>query len=109
MTAMVVLGLLLILLGSIAILSAVFVSEGTAELLGIDLSALGIFLVGVAAGAAILWGYSIIKWGTRRSLAHRRERKELSQLNARLEKAQAENRDPEERPTDDEGPRTERL
>jgi hypothetical protein len=106
---MVVLGLLLILLGAIAILSALFVSEGTAELLGIDMSALAIFLVGVAAGAAILWGYSIIKWGTKRGLAHRRERKELTQLNARLEKAKAENLEHEERPTDDEGPRTERL
>ena len=34
---------------------------------------------GVAAGAAILWGYSILKWGTKRSLAHRRERKELTE------------------------------
>ena len=106
---MVVLGLLLILLGAIAILSAVFVSEGTAQLLGIDMNALSIFLVGVAAGAAILWGYSIIKWGTKRSLAHRRERKELTELNARLEQAKAENREHEERSTDDEGPRTERL
>lgn len=105
-----VLGLLLIVLGAIAILSAVFVSEGTAELLGIDMSALAIFLVGVATGAAILWGYSIIKWGTKRTLAHRRERKELTELNARLERAKAENRGPDdERRTDDEGPRTERL
>lgn len=87
---MVVLGLLLIVLGVIAVLSAVFVSEGTAELLGMDLSALSIFLVGVAAGAAILWGYSILKWGTKRGLAQRRERRELTELSQKLDRAEAE-------------------
>lgn len=90
---MVILGLLLIILGVIAILSAVFVSEGTAELIGVDLSALAIFLVGVAAGAAVLWGYSILKWGTKRGLAHRRERKEISQLNEKLKRAESERHD----------------
>jgi len=86
---MVILGLLLIILGAIAVLSAIFVSEGTAELLGIDMSALAIFLVGVAAGAAILWGFSILKWGTRRGLAQRRERREFSE---RLDEVEAERR-----------------
>ncbi|KRF37286.1 hypothetical protein [Nocardioides sp. Soil805] len=90
---MVILGLLLIILGAIAILSAVFVSEGSGELLGVDMSSLAIFLVGVAAGAAVLWGYSILKWGTRRSLAHRRERKELTRLNEKLERVDSERRD----------------
>lgn len=89
---MVILGLLLIVLGAIAILSAVFVSEGTAELLGIDMSALAIFLVGVAAGAAVLWGYSILKWGTRRGLEHRRERKKLNELSSKLDEVEAERR-----------------
>ena len=87
---MVILGLLLIILGAIAILSAIFVSEGHGELLGIDMSALAIFLVGVAAGAAVLWGYAILKWGTKRGLAHRRERKELNRLNERLDRAEAD-------------------
>ena len=87
---MVILGLLLIILGAIAILSAVFVSEGNAELLGIDMSSLSIFLVGVAAGAAVLWGYSILKWGTRRGLEHRRERKKLNELSTKLDEVQAE-------------------
>ena len=47
----------------------------------------------LAAGAAVLWGFSILKWGTRRSLAHRRERKELTELNAKLERVEAERRD----------------
>jgi len=95
---MVILGLLLIILGAIAILSAVFVSEGTAELLGIDMSALEIFLVGVAAGAAVLWGYSILKWGTKRGLAQRKERKEMGLLRDKLERADSER--PADRPAE---------
>ena len=91
---MVILGLGLMILGAIAVLSALFVSEpGTGgELMGVDVSTLDAFLVGVAAGAAILWG-------TRRSLAHRKERKELTRLNEKLERAEAESRedDPERR------------
>ena len=94
---MVILGLLLIILGAIAILSAIFVSEGSGELLGIDMTSLEIFLVGVAAGAAVLWGYSILKWGTKRGLAHRRERKELHKLNDKLDRVEAEKR--EDHPT----------
>ena len=94
---MVILGLLLIILGAIAILSAIFVSEGSGELLGIDMTSLEIFLVGVAAGAAVLWGYSILKWGTKRGLAHRKERKELTKLNEKLDRVEAEKR--EDNPT----------
>ena len=94
---MVILGLGLLILGAIAILSAIFVSKdvpgGGGELLGFDVTTLQSFLVGVAAGAAVLWGFSILKWGTRRSLAHRRERKELTKLNEKLERVEAERRD----------------
>ena len=91
---MVILGLALIILGGIAVLSALFVSEpgSGGELLGFDVTTLEAFLIGVAAGAAILWGFSILKWGTRRSLAHRRERKELTELNQKLERVEAERR-----------------
>ncbi len=58
----------------------------------IDVTTLESFLVGVAAGAAILWGFSILKWGTRRSLAHRKERKELTKLNEKLERVEADRR-----------------
>jgi hypothetical protein len=90
---MVILGLLLIILGAIAILSAIFVSEGSGELLGIDMSTLSVFLVGVAAGAAVLWGYSILKWGTKRGLAHRRERKELNRLSEKLDRVEGDRRE----------------
>jgi hypothetical protein len=92
---MVFLGLALIILGGIAVLSAIFVSEpGTGgELLGFGVGTLEAFLVGVAAGAAILWGFSILKWGTKRGLAHRKERKELTRLNEKLDRVEAERRE----------------
>ena len=93
---MVILGLGLMILGGIAVLSALFVSEpgSGGELLGFSVTTLESFLVGVAAGAAILWGFAILNWGTRRSLAHR---KELNELNQKLERVEAERRaeDPE--------------
>ena len=91
---MVILGLALMILGGVAILSAVFVSkpgEG-GELLNFDVTTLEAFLVGVAAGAAILWGFSILKWGTRRGLSQRRERKEINRLSEKLDKAEAHRR-----------------
>jgi hypothetical protein len=102
---MVILGLGLMILGAIAVLSALFVSEpGTGgELLGFEVTTFESFLVGVAAGAAILWGFALLKWGTRRTLAHRKERKELTKLNEKLERVEAERReDPERRDEDPE-------
>ena len=101
---MVILGLGLIILGGIAVLSALFVSEpgSGGELLGFTVTTFESFLVGVAAGAAILWGFAILRWGTKRSLAHRKERKELTRLNEKLERVEAERRtddDPERRDT----------
>jgi hypothetical protein len=96
---MVILGLGLIILGAIAVLSAIFVSQpgSGGELLGFGVTTLESFLIGVAAGAAILWGFSILKWGTKRGLAHRKERKELTRLNEKLDRVEAERRsdDPE--------------
>lgn len=91
---MVFLGLALIIIGGIAILSALFVSEpgSGGELMSFDVTTLESFLVGVAAGAAILWGFSILRWGTKRTLAHRKERKELTKLNQKLEQVEAERR-----------------
>lgn len=86
---MVILGMLLIILGAIAVLSAIFVSEGSGELLGIEMSSLAIFLIGVAAGAAILWGFTILKWGTKRGLAHRSERKQLIKRQREIDKRDA--------------------
>lgn len=89
---MVIIGLLLLILGAIAILAAVFLSDGTAELLGMNLSALTIFLIGVAAGAALIWGFAVLKWGTKRELRARKERKQLDELSQKLDRAEAERR-----------------
>ena len=91
---MVIIGLILIALGALAILFAfAFTDPGTGgTYLGVDVNVLSAFLIGVAAGAAILWGLAILKWGTKRTLAHRRERKELTELNAKLERVEAERR-----------------
>lgn len=87
------------ILGALAVLAAVFVSEPGrgGELLGFDVTTLGAFLVGVAAGAAILWGFAVLKWGTKRGMAQRRERKRLTELNERLDRVEAENRRDDEK------------
>jgi hypothetical protein len=86
---MVILGLLLIGLGSLAVLAALFVSSGTADLLGLTLSSRTIFLAGVIAGACILWGFTILKYGTKREIRQRKERKELSRLSEKLDQVEA--------------------
>ena len=92
---MLLLGLILIALGALAIVAAVFTVEivgGDIELLGVEVTPLGLFLIGVGAGVAVLWGFAIFKWGTRRGLARRREQKKLSELSEKLDRADAERR-----------------
>ena len=48
-------GVLLILAGGLAIVAAVFGSEGSATLLDRDLNALTIFLLGLGSGVAVWW------------------------------------------------------
>lgn len=87
---MVILGLVLIGLGALAVLAAIFVSEGTAQLLGMELTSLAIFLVGVAAGACMLWGFMILKYGTKRELRLRKERKQLTELSQKLDRVESD-------------------
>ena len=93
-------GVLLILAGGLAIVAAVFGSEGSATMLDRDLDALTIFLLGLGAGVAVWWGVSIARFGARRSLKHRRESKELQELSEKLDKAEEERR----REVDDQPP-----
>lgn len=98
---MVILGLLLIVLGAVAIVAAIGTAEGTGvELLGTDISPVALFFIGLGAGVAILWGFGLTKWGTKRSIRQRRESKKLSELSERLEEREAERRD-EQRDEDD--------
>jgi len=87
-----VLGLILMLLGALAVIAAVGTADGAAEVLGIDVGALTLFLIGVGAGAAILWGFSLAKWGTKRRLHQRREARRVAELSERLEQHEAEQR-----------------
>jgi hypothetical protein len=96
-----VFGLLLMLVGALAIVAAVFTADGTGvELLGLDITALGLYFVGLGSGLAILWGFTISKWGTKRSLRQRRESKQLSELSEKLDKAEADRRDDDDKGTD---------
>ena len=81
---MVVLGVLLIAAGLLAVAAALLSSSGTATFLGADLTAATIFFLGVGAGLAVLWGYSITKLGARRSWRLRRENRELREQRARV-------------------------
>jgi hypothetical protein len=89
-----VFGLLLMLVGALAVVAAVFTADGTnVELLGLDVTAFGMYLIGLASGLAILWGFTISKWGTRRTLRQRRKAKELNELSEKLDKREAERRE----------------
>ena len=88
-----VVGLLLMLLGGLAVVAAVFTADGTAvEFLGLDVTALGLYLIGLGSGAAILWGFAISKWGTKRTLRQRREARRLDELQSQLDRREAEQR-----------------
>jgi hypothetical protein len=85
---MVVFGLALIGLGVILVLTALLSGDGTAEMLGNDLTALTIFLLGLAAGAAILWGVGVLRYGAKRSLERRREHRQLTELSEKLDRVE---------------------
>jgi hypothetical protein len=82
---MLVLGLLLLLAGVLGLLAGLFTARGTAEMLGLDVDAVELFLVGVACGVAILVGCSILTLGTKRSLRRRRERRRVNRSSAQPE------------------------
>jgi len=88
-----VFGLLVLLVGALAVVAAMFTADGTnVEILGLDVTALGLYLIGLGSGLAILWGFTISKWGTKRSLRQRREAKQLSELSEKLDKHEADRR-----------------
>lgn len=99
---MLVLGLVLVGLGALLIVAAIFTTEdaGGLELLGTDVGALTLFLVGLAAGLAILCGLALAKLGAKRSLRSRRESRRLNKLSEKLDRVEAERR----RDLDDQDP-----
>jgi len=92
---MLILGLILIALGALAIVSAVFGSEiddGTLQLLGQDIGPVAFFLVGVGSAVAIWWGLSLFRIGSKRSWARRKEQKRLTELSEQLDTVDAQRR-----------------
>jgi len=90
---MLVLGLILIVLGVLAVLAGVFGTGSDhdgATLFGVNLPSVWIFALGLFAGVAILWGFSIAKFGGKRELRHRREQKRLNELSSKLDQVEAE-------------------
>lgn len=92
---MVILGLVLIALGALGILAGIFLTDvegGHVEFLGINMGAEALFLIGVAAGLAVLWGFGILKFGTKRGLKQRKEHRRLNELSDKLNRVEADRR-----------------
>jgi hypothetical protein len=92
---MLILGLLLVAAGAAVIVAAVFTAEvtgGQIKIIGIEIGAVALFVLGVASALAILWGFSIGKFGARRSMRQRRENQRLEELSAKLDRVEAERR-----------------
>ena len=87
-------GLLLIVLGALAIVLGVTGLSGQdSTLLGADLGTRQIFLLGVAASAAIVVGLLALQFAARRSLRRRRERRQLTELSEKLDAVEADRHD----------------
>ncbi|CAN5416372.1 hypothetical protein BH11ACT8_BH11ACT8_33600 [soil metagenome] len=95
---MLILGLLLIVAGAGVILAGLFTTDvsstGQIQVIGIDVSAQTLFVLGILAAVAILWGFTIGKLGAKRGMRQRREQKKIDDLSAKLDRAEGErNRD----------------
>jgi hypothetical protein len=93
---MLLLGLAIVLIGVVLILCGVFATDvnaiGQIDILGIDISTTTLFVLGLIAGIAVLWGGSISRYGWRRERAQRKERKKMEELSEKLDRAEAERR-----------------
>jgi hypothetical protein len=105
---MLILGLVLIAVGGLAIVSAVFGAEidgGKLQYLSMDVSPLALFLIGVGSAVAIWWGLALFRIGSKRSWARRKEQKRLTELSEQLDSVDAQRRrdvdhqEDEDRPT----------
>jgi high-affinity Fe2+/Pb2+ permease len=92
---MVIIGLVLIALGAVAIVLGLFTVDldgTTLKLAGIELSPTALFFVGVAAAVLIWWGLWILKSGSKRSWARRKEQKRLEKLSEQLDNVDPDRR-----------------
>ncbi|MDP3968634.1 MAG: hypothetical protein Q8Q02_10145 [Nocardioides sp.] len=88
---MLALGLLLIVIAIIFITAVLFGANSgpvgfDLQVLEIETTAIGVFGLGALTLLVLMFGLLAIRLGTRKSLEHRRERKELKELHAREEK-----------------------
>jgi hypothetical protein len=102
---MLVFGLILIAFGVLAVLAGLFTAgdTGEASLLEFHLGATSVFLIGLFAGVAILWGISITRFGTKRELRHRRDQRRLQELSAKLDEVEADRARHRDDPDDRDG------
>ena len=93
---MLILGLIVVAVGVLLILLGVFATDvsplGQIDIIGIDIGTTTLFLLGIGAGAAVLWGGSIAKYGVRRGLKQRKENKKMEELSEKLDRAETERR-----------------
>ena len=84
---MVALGLVLVVVGVLVLLAGIFTTgdAGDASILGIHLGSTAVFLLGVFSGVAILWGLGILRFGGKRQLKQRKEKRHLQKMAAKLE------------------------
>jgi uncharacterized membrane protein YedE/YeeE len=84
---MVALGLVLLVVGVLVLLAGLFTTgdAGNASMLGIHLGATAVFLLGVFSGVAIIWGLGITRFGGKRQLRQRKEKRHLQKMAAKLE------------------------
>jgi hypothetical protein len=104
---MLILGLVLITVGGLAIVAAVFDSNvvaGEVQYLGQDIGTVTFFLIGVGSAVAIWWGLSLFRLGTKRSWARRKEQKRLTDLSEQLDSVDAERRNDVDRQEDKDRP-----
>ncbi|MFT4084034.1 MAG: hypothetical protein QM638_15770 [Nocardioides sp.] len=93
---MLLLGLILLAIAVLLLLAGLFAAgDGStahqaATILGIHLGATTVFLLGFIAGLALLFGFSITKWGGKRQIRQARERRRLEGLAHRLEEVESQ-------------------
>jgi hypothetical protein len=101
---MLILGLVVVGLGVALVIAAFFTAEvsgGQLEIVGTEVGAVTLFVLGVAAGVAILFGLSLTKFGARRTWRQRREHQRLNELSEKLNRVEAERRgNQDDHPTD---------
>ncbi|NYI45275.1 ribose/xylose/arabinose/galactoside ABC-type transport system permease subunit [Nocardioides aromaticivorans] len=97
---MVIIGLILLLVGVLAILAGVFGSDydvdgkdrRTTEIIGINVDPEVLFLIGVVSGLLVIAGLWFMKAGAKQGWKRRKEQKRLNELSQKLDEVEAERR-----------------